>query len=91
MNKQQFEEKIRSEIHPGLYIEPTSQEDLDRIMVEWEGKPIYICAFPKGGVREEFDPAYQSIMGAPFRTREQTEAKVRHFIETLPDNIDLYE
>lgn len=92
MKKEQFQEKIQEEISPNLYLEETDFEDLDRVMYTYEGKkPIYVCAFPRSGVREEFSNDYLSARGAPFPNREQIENKIKYFIDDLPNSLDLYE
>lgn len=92
MLKEQFEKKIQDEISPDLYLEETQFEDLDRVMFKREGKsPVYVCAFPRAGVREDFDPSYVSARDIAFPSREQLEAKVADFINQFPDNADLYE
>lgn len=85
MNAEEFQNKIQKEIDKRLYIEPTQYEDIDRIMVNIDGKDIYICAFPKRGVREEPDRNYQSDRGDIFPHRELLEAKVAVKLK----NIDL--
>ena len=92
MLSKEFELKIQKEISPDLYIEDTQYEDLERINIKYPGKnDIYICAFPKMGAREVFDPAYQSIKGAAFPSQEMIEGKIKNFVTHLPDNADLYE
>lgn len=96
MTTQEFEQKIRADIDPGLYVEPVMvdgapAEDIERVMYAYKGKSYYVCAVPRRGVKEEFDPNYQSDRGHPFHSRENMEAKIRHFVSDLPNNLDLYE
>jgi len=87
MDSKTFEQKIKQEIDQRLYLEPTNETDLDRVMINIEGKlkPIYLCAFPKAGVKEELDSNYVSDRGDVFPNREILEAKIR----TKIDNLDL--
>lgn len=91
MNRQQFQEHIQKKINTELYIEDSSFNDIDRIMYTYQNKPYYVCAFPKNGVREEFDPNYVSERDQAFPKRADIESKVRTFVEQLPNDLELYE
>ena len=84
---------MRAEISPELYIEDTVFEDIDRVMITVKGKhnPIYICAFPKKGVREQFDPGYQSIKGIPFPDMSEMKSKVKVKLDNILNDLELYD
>lgn len=92
MNTTEFESYIKG-ISEDLYIEPTDLEDRKRVMIKHpKGKsPIYVCAVPAGELREEPDNGYQDSFGGRYPTKGEVEAKIRLFVEKLPDNLDLYD
>lgn len=93
MQKEQFETHIKETIDPGLYLEDAISKngvhytDIDRIMYAKDGKNYYICAFPKQGVQEEFNPGYRSDNDQAFPNREMVEAKIKTFLSTLETDI----
>lgn len=93
MNTTEYEKHIQKEFSPDLYIEETSLEDRKRIMVKHPkgGTPIYICAVPAGEVRPEPDNSYQDHSGGRYPSQPEIDAKVKNFLEKLPDNLELYE
>jgi len=91
-NTEKFEKHIQETINKDLYVENTDFEDRKRIMLSYnEKKPIYICAIPSGEIYEEPNNMYQDMHGGRLPSYPEIESKVKHFLNNLEENLELYD